>query len=56
MDVAIVGEGAKFWDLVVYLSAEDPCNPNVLGLISSALSSSLCAYDGVSMGLHLEEY
>ena len=31
MDVAIVGERAKFWDFAVYLSAEDPCYPNVLG-------------------------
>ena len=56
MDVAIVGEGAKFWDLVVYLSAEDSCYSDGLGLVSSALSSSLCACDGVSIGLHLEEY
>ena len=56
MDVGIVGERAKIWDLAVYLSAEDPWYANVLGLISSALSSSLCACDGVSIGLDLEEY
>ena len=56
MDVAIVGEGAKFLKLAVYFSAEDPCDPNILGLVSSVLSSSLCACDGVSIGLHLEEY